>query len=215
MRKLVFAGMCALLPLSGASHAMPITGPAMHTAAGESSDIEQAAYVHGGRRYCFSFDGWRGAGWYRCGYTWRRGLGWGGSYGWMGWEYGPAVRRFGGGGFERRNGRSFDRNLSVRGGRDGGNQGSRMEGRTRSDRGVTNNSRGPGNAGGPNAGGSNASGGANTAPSGGANTGGAPSGGVIGGGGNSGGGAAGGGGGAGVSGGAGGGGGGAAGGGSR
>jgi hypothetical protein len=50
-------------------------------------------YVHEGRRYCFYFDGWHGPGWYRCGFAWRQGIGWGGVYGWNSWSYGPWERR--------------------------------------------------------------------------------------------------------------------------
>lgn len=53
-------------------------------------------YVHEGNRYCFYGNGWHGPGWYRCGYAFRRGLGWGGVYGWNNWNYGPYERRFGG-----------------------------------------------------------------------------------------------------------------------
>ena len=37
-----------------------------------------------GRLYCWYEDGWRGQGWYRCGYEHRFGLGWGGRDGWRG-----------------------------------------------------------------------------------------------------------------------------------
>ncbi len=60
--------------------------------------VDQVAvrvYVHEGHRYCFYFNGWHGAGWYRCGFAHRRGIGWGGVYGWNDWGYGPAERRFG------------------------------------------------------------------------------------------------------------------------
>ena len=64
-----------------------------------SSDlVDQVAlrvYIHEGRRYCFYFNGWHGPGWYRCGFAFRRGLGWGGTYGWNDWSYGPYERRFG------------------------------------------------------------------------------------------------------------------------
>lgn len=46
-------------------------------------------YLHEGHRYCFYFAGWHGPGWYRCGFAFRRGLGWGGVYGWNDWSYGP------------------------------------------------------------------------------------------------------------------------------
>jgi hypothetical protein len=81
-----------------AGHAMPLgaAGNAVKDAADATDHVDQIAlYVVRGQRYCFYFDGWHGAGWYRCGYAWRRGLGWGGVYGWQGWEYGPAARRFG------------------------------------------------------------------------------------------------------------------------
>ncbi len=51
-----------------------------------SNDIENAQYVYGGRRYCWYLIGWRGPGWYRCGYASRRGFGWGGGEGWQGWR---------------------------------------------------------------------------------------------------------------------------------
>jgi hypothetical protein len=52
-------------------------------------------YVHEGHRYCFYVNGWHGAGWYRCGFAYRRGVGWGGEYGWNSWTYGPYERRHG------------------------------------------------------------------------------------------------------------------------
>jgi hypothetical protein len=62
----------------------------------ETGLVDQVAvrvYVHEGRRYCFYFDGWHGPGWYRCGFAWRQGIGWGGVYGWNSWSYGPWERR--------------------------------------------------------------------------------------------------------------------------
>jgi hypothetical protein len=53
--------------------------------------IEEAAYIHGGYSYCWYDAGWRGPGWYRCGYALRRGLGWGGAVGWNGWRGGVVV----------------------------------------------------------------------------------------------------------------------------
>jgi hypothetical protein len=57
-----------------------------------------AVFIVEGRRYCFYFNGWHGPGWYRCGFAWRRNLGWGGEYGWQNWSYRPAERRYGHGG---------------------------------------------------------------------------------------------------------------------
>jgi hypothetical protein len=48
-----------------------------------------------GRDYCWYDDGWRGAGWYRCGFQLRVGYGWGGPSGWHGWGGGRAVFREG------------------------------------------------------------------------------------------------------------------------
>jgi hypothetical protein len=52
----------------------------------ESRRIEKAQYVYLGKPYCWYHYGWAGPGWYRCGYGTRTGLGWGGRYGWHGWE---------------------------------------------------------------------------------------------------------------------------------
>jgi hypothetical protein len=52
---------------------------------------QDAQYIYGGRRYCFYPDGWRGPGFYWCGFNWRRGYGWGGPMGWRGWG-GPGPR---------------------------------------------------------------------------------------------------------------------------
>jgi hypothetical protein len=57
---------------------------------------EAQLYIYGGRHYCGYNDGWRGPGYYWCGYAWRRGFGWGGGWGWHGWGGG---NRHGGGHF--------------------------------------------------------------------------------------------------------------------
>ena len=62
---------------------------------GRINQVAVRVYVHEGQRYCFYFNGWHGPGWYRCGFANRRGLGWGGVYGWNDWSYGPYERRFG------------------------------------------------------------------------------------------------------------------------
>src|SRR5262245_37110199 len=93
---LALAAIAAVVAATGPVRAMPNTGNALRDAADATDLIDKTAlYVVGGRPYCFYFDGWRGPGWYRCGFAWRRGLGWGGVYGWRGWHYGPAARRFG------------------------------------------------------------------------------------------------------------------------
>lgn len=44
-------------------------------------------YAYGGYNYCWYPNGWRGPGWYWCGYAWRSGYGWGGPWAW-GWGHG-------------------------------------------------------------------------------------------------------------------------------
>ncbi len=50
--------------------------------------IEKTQFIWGGRNYCWYPGGWRGPGWYWCGFAWRRGFGWGGGPGWHGWRGG-------------------------------------------------------------------------------------------------------------------------------
>lgn len=68
--------------------------PSRDAVGGAASQVETVDYVYRGYRYCWYVDGWKGPGWYRCGYSWRRGLGWGSPlYGWNNWVWsGPAVR---------------------------------------------------------------------------------------------------------------------------
>ena len=85
----------ALLAVSNANAG---TFPVNTVGAGGSDLIDRVSvrvYVHEGHRYCFYFNGWHGPGWYRCGYAFRRGVGWGGVYGWNDWSYGPYERRYG------------------------------------------------------------------------------------------------------------------------
>jgi hypothetical protein len=68
--------------------AMPVSQ--LGKVASQTTPLEQTQfYVFGGRHYCFYPGGWRGPGWYWCGYAWRRGFGWGGPQGWRGWHAGP------------------------------------------------------------------------------------------------------------------------------
>ena len=98
MRKRVhlLAAAAALCVTATGATAMPMGSGALKSALDATDLVEQTAvYIVEGRRYCFYFNGWHGPGWYRCGFAFRRGLGWGGVYGWQGWDYGPAARRFG------------------------------------------------------------------------------------------------------------------------
>jgi hypothetical protein len=66
---------------------------AIRAASENGSITEQAQYRWGGYDYCWADDGWRGPGWYWCGYAYRAGFGWGGPVGWNGWRF-DRDRRF-------------------------------------------------------------------------------------------------------------------------
>jgi hypothetical protein len=83
------------------AHAQAATLPApdgLRAAIDSLAVTEQTQYRYGGREYCWSDGGWKGPGWYWCGYESRRGLGWGGGRGWRSWSH-PS---WGGGGEVRR-----------------------------------------------------------------------------------------------------------------
>jgi hypothetical protein len=89
MRKFVLSA--ALAAIVGAGSL--IAGAAEAAPAGPRSMpgfnlVEKTQFVFGGRNYCFYTNGWRGPGWYWCGYASRRGHGWGGPSGWHGWRHG-------------------------------------------------------------------------------------------------------------------------------
>jgi hypothetical protein len=89
MRRWIFAATTsvslALLGAVGQANAFPVDRV---TPQAIPADIEQAQFIFGGRNYCWYDDGWRGPGYYWCGYAFRRGLGWGGGAGWHGWHGG-------------------------------------------------------------------------------------------------------------------------------
>jgi hypothetical protein len=64
----------------------------LRAAADKLASAETVQFIWNGRRYCWYPGGWRGPGWYWCGYAWRRGFGWGGPAGWHGWRR-PGVHR--------------------------------------------------------------------------------------------------------------------------
>jgi hypothetical protein len=70
-----------------AAPAGPLTAPGFNL-------VEKTQFVFGGRNYCFDPAGWRGPGWYWCGYSHRRGYGWGGPSGWHGWRHGGHHRGY-------------------------------------------------------------------------------------------------------------------------
>jgi hypothetical protein len=117
LKSLYVCATAAALALSASSgHAMSINIGAGLKPALDATDVIQkaAVFIVEGRRYCFYFDGWHGAGWYRCGFAHRRNLGWGGEYGWQGWSYGPAEKRYGHGGTTVREGTTVRSKSTVR-----------------------------------------------------------------------------------------------------
>jgi hypothetical protein len=66
-------------------HAAPAVMDNGVSYAGQAGQLEQAQFFYSGRNYCWYAGGWRGPGYYWCGYAWRRGYGWGGPFGWNGW----------------------------------------------------------------------------------------------------------------------------------
>jgi hypothetical protein len=117
LKSLYVCATTAALALGASNgHAMSINIGAGLKPALDATDVIQktAVYIVEGRRYCFYFDGWHGAGWYRCGFAHRRNLGWGGEYGWQGWSYGPAAKRYGHGGTTVRQGKTVRQGTTVR-----------------------------------------------------------------------------------------------------
>ena len=81
------------LGLGGAGVSSALSAPASGPSSSADSAIEQAQLFWNGEEYCFYRDGWRGPGWYICGYAWRRGYGWGGGSGWHERHYRDHDRR--------------------------------------------------------------------------------------------------------------------------
>ena len=70
------------LALAGAGSFSAAAAPRPGAYPAPASMVEQAQFFFNDQQYCFYEDGWRGPGWYVCGYEWRRGYGWGGGRGW-------------------------------------------------------------------------------------------------------------------------------------
>ncbi len=85
--------MSATLLLAGAGAAGAVAAPASGASGPAPSMIEQIQFFWNGQEYCFYDDGWRGPGWYICGYAWRQGLGWGGGRSWYERNYRDHDRR--------------------------------------------------------------------------------------------------------------------------
>lgn len=83
MKSLILAAAAAAALSTGAVAPAANAQPAL-----QLTPVQFGFYLYGGRQYCYYFDGWRGPGWYWCGYAYRRGYGWGGPEGWRGWDRG-------------------------------------------------------------------------------------------------------------------------------
>jgi hypothetical protein len=84
--------------------------------------VEKAQFFFGGQNYCWYDAGWRGPGWYWCGYANRSGLGWGGGAGFHGWQRGGGGGG-GHGGHVGRPGGGHGRPAGGHGGHGGGHGG--------------------------------------------------------------------------------------------
>ena len=93
MRTWLHAAAGALAGSLGGAQAAPMSVDRLAVAQ-DLSLKQDVQYFYGGRNYCFYPDGWRGPGFYWCGYNWRRGYGWGGPTGWRGWGA-PGPRFYG------------------------------------------------------------------------------------------------------------------------
>lgn len=143
MKKILVAAALATASLMGAASANASPSIVIGVDRPGVAVVDQAQYVYYGHRYCWYEDGWRGPGWYWCGYAYRRGWGWGGPGGWRGWYSGSTYWRGGawigprdyhhrewGGWHEdgRRDGDRRDRGWHDRGWHDrGGHEGDRHE----------------------------------------------------------------------------------------
>jgi hypothetical protein len=88
LRKLVLGlalAMSTALPLANVAEAAVGDGVVASRGASQLLPIEHVQYVYGGQNYCWYSNGWRGPGYYYCGYAFRTGLGWGGGIGWNNW----------------------------------------------------------------------------------------------------------------------------------
>jgi hypothetical protein len=90
--RFIFAAASALaigggLAVGTAQAMVPGEADALRAAAENGAITEQAQFRWGGNGYCWYADGWRGPGWYWCGYAYRPGFGWGGQFGGNNWRF--------------------------------------------------------------------------------------------------------------------------------
>lgn len=98
-RSLMAVALAGFMTVGWQAGAAPVGGAAQLDRQLEDLAVLQGVQYWQGRQYCWYDEGWRGPGWYRCGYAWRRGYGWGGARGWQNWrhpgwrDYEPGYRR--------------------------------------------------------------------------------------------------------------------------
>jgi hypothetical protein len=68
----------AVSPFAGAAHAGLSDSAFVAPLSDQLQPLENADFIYNGRQYCWYEDGWRGPGWYWCGYAHWEGAGWGG-----------------------------------------------------------------------------------------------------------------------------------------
>ena len=94
LRKLVLSISLSLaIAASSADSAQAAIGEGLlpaHQQFGDMTSVSRVQFVYGGYNYCWYPNGWRGPGFYWCGYALQIGVGWGGGWGWRGWGGGYA-----------------------------------------------------------------------------------------------------------------------------
>jgi hypothetical protein len=76
-----------VLAIGTAQAGVPGGADAIRAAADHGAVVESVQFRWGGYNYCWYDEGWRGPGWYWCGYAFRTGFGWGGPVGWNNWRW--------------------------------------------------------------------------------------------------------------------------------
>lgn len=72
--QLALAAAAAVVLAAGSAQASPL-----NALRGTQLAVDDFELIQNVQRYCFYLDGWRGPGFYRCGFRNRRGLGWHGA----------------------------------------------------------------------------------------------------------------------------------------
>src|SRR4051812_37087493 len=87
---IAMTALLSLAPTSGAVAGIGNGVGGLVAGLGRGAPVETVQYdPSDDADYCWYNEGWRGPGWYWCGYEWNSGFGWGGPYGWLGWGGGP------------------------------------------------------------------------------------------------------------------------------